>query len=233
MGEQQGDDDVDELVARVGDEVEELRGRGDGEEVGACLDDDDFGAHDGDGDGCCVAEELGVEGAAETGEQGGEQDVGDEGHGGDVHVGRVWVFARRQVEGCAGGGGVGRVTLLARPWLVPPGEEDDAQFGEDVRVGDVEVVLEGADGDVLADLGGRVSIGELSYLAGILCSWYMEGQGQRRHTFWSMYCCPALKAVWPICRPSWALGSLMKLPKAGCWPKPLPCCWGMPPPWEP
>jgi hypothetical protein len=44
------------------------------------------------------------------------------------------------------------VALLARPGLVPPGEEDDAELGEDVGVGDVEVVLEGADGDVFADL---------------------------------------------------------------------------------
>jgi hypothetical protein len=44
------------------------------------------------------------------------------------------------------------VALLARPGLVPPGEEDDAELGEDVGVGDVEVVFEGADGDVFADL---------------------------------------------------------------------------------
>jgi hypothetical protein len=44
------------------------------------------------------------------------------------------------------------VALLARPGLVPPREEDDAQLGEDVGVGDVEVVFESADGDVFADL---------------------------------------------------------------------------------
>lgn len=49
------------------------------------------------------------------------------------------------------------MALLARPGLVPPGEEDDAQLGEDVGVGDVEVVFEGADGDVFADLEGCIS----------------------------------------------------------------------------
>lgn len=33
------------------------------------------------------------------------------------------------------------MALLAGPWAVPPGEQNDAEFGENVGVCDVEVVF--------------------------------------------------------------------------------------------
>ncbi len=45
------------------------------------------------------------------------------------------------------------MALLSRPGAMPPWKHDDAEFGEDVRVCDVEVVLQGRDGDVATKLG--------------------------------------------------------------------------------
>ena len=107
LGCDQGDDDADELVAGVGDEVEELGLVGDGQDVGAELQRADLEDDDHEGGGGGEAEEFGVEGAAEAGEERGEQDVGDEGHDGDVHVGAVDVLAWREEEGRGGGCGEG------------------------------------------------------------------------------------------------------------------------------
>ena len=80
-----------------------------------------------------------MEGARETVEQRAEQDVGDEGHHGDVHIGGIDVaFARGDVDhlclaGPAGGDAGGGV---AGPWSVAPGDEDDLELLEDVEVGD-------------------------------------------------------------------------------------------------
>lgn len=87
-----------------------------------------------------------MEGTPQSSQQRREQDVGDKGHYGNVHVWRVDIFARRLIEeGGRGGGGIRGMALLAGPGAMPPRDEDDAQFGEDVRVRDIEVVSEGGD----------------------------------------------------------------------------------------
>lgn len=81
-----------------------------------------------------------------SGEEGGEEDVGDESHDGDVHVRGIEVFAGwQEVVGCVcgrvGGGGLVRGALFAGPGSVTPGEEDEKEFAEDVGGCDVEVVF--------------------------------------------------------------------------------------------
>lgn len=56
----------------------------------------------------------------------------------DVHVRAVDVVPGRQIPSLLA---VGADGLLAGPWLVPPGEEDEEQLVDDVRVGHVEVVF--------------------------------------------------------------------------------------------
>lgn len=130
--QQQRHDDADELVARVGDQVEQLRRRVDGQDEGAHLDGQDLQQHDADGQRRRVAQQLRVEVAPQPREQRREQDVRHQRHHRDVHVGRVDVLARGQVEDrvlC-----VGHVALLPRPGPVPPGEQHDEQLVYDVAV---------------------------------------------------------------------------------------------------
>lgn len=73
---------------------------------------------------------------------------------------------------------------------MPPGEEDDEELVDDVRVGYVEVMFERGDVDEAADLQQHVSNGnENSHITG------NEIPGVQ--TFCSTYSCPCLKAVWP------------------------------------
>lgn len=58
-----------EFVSAVCDEVEKLRRAGDGKEECASPDNQDLKKCNADGEGCCVAEELWVEGATKTGEE--------------------------------------------------------------------------------------------------------------------------------------------------------------------
>lgn len=153
--QEQGHNDVDKLVAAVGNEVEELRRVVDGEQEGAGAYDEDLEQGDGNGQGCGIAQQLRVERAPQACQQCREQDVCHQSHGGDVHVGRVDVFARRLVEQGGRGCRVGAMALLAGPRAVPPRHEDDAQFGEDIRVCHVEVVLEGGNGYEAAKLCRR------------------------------------------------------------------------------
>lgn len=62
----------------------------------------------------------------------------------DVHVRAVDVFARGQEEAV--------LDLLAHPWPVAPGEEYEVQLVGDIRVADVEVVLQRADVYVAIEL---------------------------------------------------------------------------------
>lgn len=71
-----------------------------------------------------------------------------------VHVRRVDVFARREVVSILP---VVGEPLLARPRAVPPGEEHNVQLVDDVRVGDVEVVLQRGYADVAAKLCGLLA----------------------------------------------------------------------------
>ena len=83
-----------------------------------------------------------MESAAQPREEGAEQDVGHEGHDGDVHVRGVEVVAGGREDVLVGGwGGGGGRALRARPGFVAPGEEDEEEFAEDVGGGDVEVVF--------------------------------------------------------------------------------------------
>lgn len=61
---------------------------------------------------------------------------------GYIEVGRVQVFARGHPLGLA----VLDAVHATGPVLVPPWEEDEAEFSHDIRVGNVEVVLHCADG---------------------------------------------------------------------------------------
>jgi hypothetical protein len=70
-------------------------------------------------------------------------------HTWDVHVGAVDVVSRGEVPALLP---ILPDGLLARPRLVPPGEDDEEELVDDVRVGDVEVVLERRDVDVSAKL---------------------------------------------------------------------------------
>lgn len=90
-----------------------------------------------------------------------KEDVGDKGHDGNIHVGRVEIIARREEHGrilLLGDLAVGawccccEACLLARPWLMSPWEKDEKEFIQDVGVGDVEVVFERGDRDVAIEL---------------------------------------------------------------------------------
>ena len=83
--------DPDKLVAGVSDEVVDLALGADVEEVAAEPEDDELEDDDDGGVGEGDAEELGLEFAVQAGDEGGEEDVGYEGHGGDVHVWAVIV----------------------------------------------------------------------------------------------------------------------------------------------
>lgn len=53
----------------------------------------------------------------------------EEGHTWDVHVRAIDIVARRQEKDILAIG-----LLVSRPWPVPPGKEDNADFARDVRV---------------------------------------------------------------------------------------------------
>jgi len=117
-----------------------------------------------------------MEGPTQAGEEGGEQDVGHEGHDGDVHVRGVEVVAggqegveRRRVllivgelgfgvksngderEGIvthAGSRRGGGARLGARPGFMAPWKEDEEEFAEDVGGGNVEVVFQSWERDI-------------------------------------------------------------------------------------
>lgn len=77
---QQGDDDADKLVARVGDQIEQLALVADRQEVAAELEREDLGHDDQEGRRGRHAEQLWVEGPAQAGQQCRQQNVGDQGH---------------------------------------------------------------------------------------------------------------------------------------------------------
>ena len=90
-----GDDDADKLVAGVGDQVVNLALGVDVQEVPSQPEQDELEDDDHTGVAECYAEQLGLEFAVETSDHGGQQDVGREGHDGDVHVGAVDVVSWR------------------------------------------------------------------------------------------------------------------------------------------
>lgn len=149
LGDGHGDDDADKLVARVRDEVVQLGVVGDAQEVAAEFEGHDLHHDDHQHRGGGEAEQLRLELAAQAGDDRRQEDVGDDGHDGDVHVRAVDVVARREVPPFLA---VGAHGLLARPRLVPPGEEDEEELVDDVRVCHVKVVLERIDVDVAVKL---------------------------------------------------------------------------------
>lgn len=160
MRQKQRDNNMDKLVATVCDQIEELRGTANGEQKGASAYNENLQKGNRDCDSGRVTQQLWVEGAPQSSQQRREEDVGDEGHYGNVHVRRVDIFARRLIEQSGrGGSGIRGMALLAGPGAMPPWEEDDAQFGEDVRVCDIEVVPEGGDRNEASNLLQRVSLG--------------------------------------------------------------------------
>jgi hypothetical protein len=98
------------------------------------------------------------------------------------------------------------MSLLTRPWSMPPRKQYDAQLGDDVRVRYIEVVFQGGDGDESTNL--RLSAHFRDKIEG--CG------GLRTYVLLSTYCWPASKAVLPICKPTCAVGSFIKPPNAGC-----------------
>lgn len=87
--------------------------------------------------------------AAETSKERREKDVRHDSHDGNVHIGAVDVVSRGEIPPLLSARPDG---LLARPWLVPPREEDEDYFVDDVGVGNVEVVLQGVDVNVSVEL---------------------------------------------------------------------------------
>ena len=149
FGNGKRDDDADELVAGVGDEVEQLALAVDAEEVHDELEEDDFGDHHHEGGAGDGAQQLGLEGAAQPRQQRVQQDVRHECHQRDVHVRAVDVLARRQEEALLA---VVRQLLLARPGPVPPREQHQVQLVDHVAVRHVEVVLQRRHVDVAVEL---------------------------------------------------------------------------------
>lgn len=96
-----GDDDADEFVTGVGDKVVDLAFGVDVEEVPSQPKKNELEDNDDAGVAECDAEQLGLEFAVKTGDHCGQQDVGCEGHDGDVHVGAVDVVSWREEGGCA------------------------------------------------------------------------------------------------------------------------------------
>lgn len=144
LGHGNSHDDADKLIARVGNEVEKLGLVGDAQEVGAKLEHGKFKDDNDTGLGSGVSEKLGLELATKTSQEGGKQNVGNKSHDRDVHVRAVDVVARGQEPALLA---IGTHGLLARPGLVSPGEEDEQQLGDDIAVGNVEVVFEGGEVD--------------------------------------------------------------------------------------
>jgi hypothetical protein len=87
---------------------------------------------------------------------------------------------------------------------VPPGEEHQEQLVKNIRVGDVEVVLERGYVDISTELQKQSSLAYASLV--------ISEESRESHTFCSMYSCPCLKAVWPNWAATWAVGSFMNWP---------------------
>ena len=146
-----GEDDTDEFVARISDQIQPLRLIRDVQEVGTELEKQKFDDDNGKGIGSGHAEQLWSEGALQTGEQGGQENVGNKGHDWNVHVGTVDILTGRQ-EHRTRLTAVGHGLLLARPGTMAPGEEDYKELVDDIFVRDVEVVLHGRDIDIAVEL---------------------------------------------------------------------------------
>ncbi|KAI3484096.1 hypothetical protein L1887_52921 [Cichorium endivia] len=158
QADEQRDERTHELVARIREKVHHRMVALDVEQVRAELDGGEFDQDDGERARCAQPQHLGMEARFKTEDHTRHDDVRDEGHGGDVQVGRVDVVARRQVAVCPGRGRLDRrrrlcicrrymaaarrMAVCARPGLVAPGKQHDAQLVQHVRVGHVEVVLE-------------------------------------------------------------------------------------------
>ena len=85
-----------------------------------------------------------MEGPPKTRKKRREKDVCDECHDRDIHIRGIEIVAWREevvAVGCLVLSTGGGWALLARPWFVTPGEEDEEEFAEDVRGCNVEVVL--------------------------------------------------------------------------------------------
>ena len=118
--------------------------------------------------------------------------------------GRFGVVAWRRLLAGDGGGGLGG-PLGAGPGFVAPGKEDEEEFAEDVRGGDVEVVFQGGDGDVAVQLVISKSEDVEKNRRGRV--------GEYVRTLASMYSAPPLIACWPIWKPICAVWSLTTPPK--------------------
>ena len=151
---EEGDDDADELVATVGNKVEKLAVVRDGEKVHGYLENNDLEYHYTQRGGSGGAQKLGVEGTSHPSENCGKQDIRNKRHDGYVHVWRIEVVSRREIlkvvlllrdlarRIC---GRRGQPGLLTSPRLVPPGEQDEKEFADNVGVRDVEIVFQSWD----------------------------------------------------------------------------------------
>lgn len=149
LGHSDSDDDTDKLVTGVSDQIVKLRIVRDAQQVAAQLETEDL-CHD-YYQGCRrrVSEKFWLKLPAETSKECREKDVRHDSHNGNVHIGAVDVVSRREVPSLLSARPDG---LLARPWLVPPREEDENYFVDDVGIGNVEVVLQGVDVNVSVEL---------------------------------------------------------------------------------
>jgi hypothetical protein len=159
------DNDSNKLVSRVGDQVKELRLAGDAQKITSKLEEEDLDDNNDKTDCGCLSEKFWLELMVETGDQSREKDICHQSHNylvvspqflstgyhcfalhtWDVHIGTIDVVSRRQVPAILS---VLSNSLLSRPRLVPPGEKDEEELVDNVRVGDVEVVFQGGDVDI-------------------------------------------------------------------------------------
>lgn len=170
LADQYGQYRAEELVPAVPQQVQQLAvAAANAQQICTQLQNSELKEQDGEGGARGLGQLLGVKVAPDTGQKTVEEDVGHEGHEGDVEVGRVDVVARREegiLEGTVrGGGGAGGGGT--EPGLVREGEEEDAEFCEDVGVGYEEVRFES--GDVAVEL-----------FPGAVSTLEREGGGRRR-----------------------------------------------------
>lgn len=138
----------------------------------------------------------------------------------NIHVWTVDVVSRRQIPLLS----TRAHSWLARPGLVPPGEKNQVDFVDDIRVCNVEVVFKQVHTQVpvyLVDSQHHTPRFRLLASGQAMKTW-----GKNQHTFWSMSSCPCRNAVLPKCAATCAAGSFINCPYCPnmfCGPAP-PCC---------
>lgn len=131
LADQYGQYRAEELVPTVSQQIQQLAvAAANAQQVCTQLQNGELKEQNGEGGARGLGQLLGVKVAADAGQKTVEEDVGHEGHEGDVEVRRVDVIARREegvLKGAVGGGG-GAGGGGTKPGLVREGKEEDAEF---------------------------------------------------------------------------------------------------------